>query len=457
MRKSLFVVLICIGISYACADQIESANVMAPLLIQTEQDWSRFEQQLAKAKSIGVDAVTVDVWWGKVETADQSFDWGYYDRIFDSIEAAGLHWIPIMSFHKCGGNVGDTVTIGLPAWVWTSSSLPPDELKYKSEQGHYCDEVVSLWADGKIMRQYVQFMQAFEEHFGAKAAFIDEVNISTGPSGELRYPSYNCHDTGSGYPSRGAFQAYGNLAVESFRDYVLRKYGKLERVQALWQIPLQSREDIRPPSSCGTFITENDYYDMVYGRDFVEWYNQSLLNHGKRMLTAAAKAFHGELDDTPLGIKVPGVHWTMKDPQHPRLAEMAAGLIRSCGYAPFDSTGCGYAPLISAIAGFNTTGNKAILHFTCLEMRNEDWGPQYSLAKDLTFWVAREARTQGVTIKGENALSGGVLGELGWANIADAFAHAPYTGLTVLRIEEVTDNPFGRDHYRQFIQDFRQN
>jgi len=457
MRKSFLFLLVGLWGICAGADKVQSANVMAPLLIQTEPEWAAFEQQLAVAKGIGVDAVTVDVWWGKVETADQTFDWGYYDRIFNCIEAAGLHWIPIMSFHKCGGNVGDTVTIGLPAWIWASTSLPPESLKYKSEQGHYCDEVVSLWADSKAVKQYAQFMDAFEDHFGSKAGFIDEVNISTGPSGELRYPSYNSHDSGSGYPSRGTFQAYGDLAVQSFRNFALKKYGTLERVAAIWQIPLQSKDDIRPPSSASTFVGENDYYDMVYGRDFIEWYNQSLVTHGKRMLAVAAKAFDGDLAEKPIGIKVSGVHWTMKDPQHPRTAELAAGLIRSCGYAPCDSTGYGYSPLVSMLAAFNTTGRKAVLHFTCLEMSNEDWAPQFSLAKDLTFWVAREAKIQGVVIKGENALSGGVLGDQGWANIRDAFAHAPYTGLTVLRIGEVTANEFGREHYRQFIQDFGQN
>jgi hypothetical protein len=34
-----------------------------------------------------------------------------------------------------------------------------------------------------------------------------EINVPAGPSGELRYPSYNAHDQGSGYPTRGALQS----------------------------------------------------------------------------------------------------------------------------------------------------------------------------------------------------------------------------------------------------------
>jgi hypothetical protein len=32
--------------------------------------------------------------------------------------------------------------------------------------------------------------------------------IGTGPAGELRYPSYDSHDSSSGWPNRGFFQAY---------------------------------------------------------------------------------------------------------------------------------------------------------------------------------------------------------------------------------------------------------
>lgn len=49
----------------------------------------------------------------------------------------------------------------------------------------------------------------------------------------------------------------------------------------------------------------------------------------------------------------------------------------------------------------------------------------------------RGAQARGVPIKGEHALAGGV-----WAS---------YSGLTVLRIAEVTDNTTGRTRYQSFI------
>ena len=72
-----------------------SFTVMAPLLVK---DRDTFRLQLAEAKQIGVDSVSVDVWWGLVEAkADQAFNWGYYDSIFADITQAGLKIVPIMS------------------------------------------------------------------------------------------------------------------------------------------------------------------------------------------------------------------------------------------------------------------------------------------------------------------------------------------------------------------------
>ena len=93
-----------------------TANVMAPLEVT---DWAAFEGDLATVAGYGVDAVSVDVWWGDVEgTADNRFDWTYYDRVFATITAAGLDLAPILSFHQAGGNVGDDYTSLLPSWLW---------------------------------------------------------------------------------------------------------------------------------------------------------------------------------------------------------------------------------------------------------------------------------------------------------------------------------------------------
>ncbi len=218
-----------------------TANVMAPLEVT---DFTQFGNQLATVKAYGVDAVTVDVWWGKVEAAgDNQFNWSYYDQVFSTITSRGLDIVPIFSFHQCGGNVGDTCNIPLPAWLngkYTGATLngitlDGNGLKHRSEQGNFSNETVQGWADQLVANEYQAFTQAFVARYGSTyASRMQEINVSLGPAGELRYPSYNGHDSGAGYPTRGALQSYSPLAIKSFQQWAISKYGTIAGVNAAW-------------------------------------------------------------------------------------------------------------------------------------------------------------------------------------------------------------------------------
>jgi len=405
---------------------------MAPLHVT---NWSEFENQLVTARNLGIDAISVDVWWGDVEAAgDQVFDWSYYDTIFGKIRTAGLDIVPIMSFHQCGGNVGDDYDSYLPSWIWTHfAGVPAEDLKYRSETGAYTAEYVSLWADDHVVSEYTEFMNAFEDRYGYMAADILELNVSGGTAGELRYPSYNSHDWG-GYPNRGTLQCYSDPAKEDFRDWLLAKYGSLAGINSAWGTSLGSTDQINPPGNPDYFFSSYDYKNIQYGKDLLDWYNQSLSDHGTRLINAAAAAFDDEFASIDLGMKIPGIHWMMGDPTYPRLAEMTAGLIPSSVNYQNSSTGYGYNNIISTFAA---TSRQVNLHFTCLEMGNENYSPAYSRAEDLVFYVAAAAAAQGVVIKGENALSGGVTTDAGWNKIENALQWASYSGLTVLRLGNV--------------------
>lgn len=439
-----------------------TANVMAPLWVDASQ-MATFEAQIQTAKEYGVDAVSVDVWWGKVETSDQVFDWSYYDTLFSKIKARGLKIVPILSFHQCGGNVGDTCNFPLPGWVWgkytgqtlNGVTLDANGLKHKSEQGNFSSETIQGWADGLVAGEYSAFATAFKNRYGTTyAGDLQEINVSLGPAGELRYPSYNGHDSGTGYPSRGALQAYSPLAMKSFQSAAAAKYGTLAGVNSAWGTNLTSSTQIQPPSNAGFFFSSGDYRNITYGKDFVDWYNQSLVTHGKTVLDAVAAALGTSFGSTPLGYKIPGVHWAMTNPSYPRAAEVAAGLVQTSVDLNADATGHGYTKVVSLAKQISTT-RQVILHFTCLEMSNGYSSPAYSGAQDLVFWVAQHAASKGVAIKGENALAGGVATTAGWDNIVNAFDYAPYIGLTVLRVGDVASG-LGMSRYASFIARYRQ-
>ena len=56
-------------------------NAMAPLHVmnyndlnlEEEKDWALFAKHLDEANTIGVDAISVDVWWGFVEKQNNVF------------------------------------------------------------------------------------------------------------------------------------------------------------------------------------------------------------------------------------------------------------------------------------------------------------------------------------------------------------------------------------------------
>jgi hypothetical protein len=426
---------------------------MAPLLVT---DRTEFQQQLAVAKHIGVDGVSVDIWWGLVEKAgDQQFDWRYYDTIFSDIRAAGLKIVPIMAFHQCGGNVGDDCDIPLPPWIWQhyrQQGLASADLQYKSEFGNRSVETLALWADQWVMPQYIEFMQAFSSHYALFAADISEINISMGPAGELRYPSYNSHDGGkTAYPSRGGFQAYSRLAIADFRLVMQQKYQTIAALNLIWETHFKEFNQLSPPFDGDTFIASGAAFNSAYGRDFIDWYHTALLGHGRRMLDAALQAFSSELADIELGFKIPGIHWKMAATDSSRRsAELAAGLIASAEPYTADN-GFGYAGVVGVAAAYGQVPRGVVLHFTALEMDDMADSRSQSLANTLVQWVGTEAARQQVRLKGENALAGGVTHHQGWDNIYAVLSRGHYQGMTVLRLSQVTEGGVGQRRYQQLI------
>jgi beta-amylase len=305
-----------------------------------------------------------------------------------------------------------------------------------------------------------------------------EINISLGPTGELRYPAYNESD-GWQYPDRGNFQAYSRLAQENFRDWAIKKYGDLSGVSQHWGIALGSRADIRVPGGelpahsvrrAQAFVDAYDYQDTPYGRDFIDWYHESLVDHGKRVLLAADTALDGPMKSIPLGMKIPGIHWQLQCTPHPRIAEVTAGLIpTSLNQRSRQPDAFGYRRVMEMIAEVKrATQRDVILHFTALEMDNDApcgiGNGGTSMAAALVLWVSQAAGKHGITHRGKNAL--GCVGDedlntdgnRSWERIGNAFTFTCYSGFTFLRLTRrphkgcVPWNAVDKERYRTFIQ-----
>lgn len=457
-------------------------NVMAPLAVGNMENpndpnskpaWEAFDRDLANAKKIGVDGVSTDIWWGLVEPKPGEYNWKYYDKLSEHVKNHGLKWVPILSLHQAGGNVGDDVYVPLPFWVWghlaaKAGSNNPDYAKYQSEQGNKSSEYVSAWATELALPRYKALMESFQNHFANRRNDISEINVSLGPAGEVRYPSYNSHDANSGYPTRGALQAYSEVAVKSFQDYAIKKYGSPEKVKEAWGN--EYGETIVPPKNPGEFLGQDKHHHTQYGKDFFDWYNQSLTNHGKLVLNTALDVFGSK--DAPfsgidIGAKMPGVHWRVGEHQDgrvvsgDRLAELAAGLITTSRNDWWsDDLGRGYRPMLQMFKDVQRPDSKSkvVPHFTALEMADGHEGPNVkSMPYSLATWVGREATRQGLTLKGENALSWNLHDHASWDRMR-SFIDLPgnqngyYHGLTILRLGDVINSDVGRSRLAEIIQ-----
>jgi hypothetical protein len=444
-------------------------SAMAPLVIGRldapddpthEGAWSAFARDLAAAKALGVDSISVDVWWGSVERAgDQRFDFRWVDRAARAIVDAGLRFRPVLAFHSCGTNVGDDCDVPIPSWIfdrYVGRTLPGfgvvtrgDDLLYRSAQGNVSREVLSVWATPLVLEQYREFVEAFVARYASIADRTAGIAIGLGAASELRYPSYNAHDRGAGYPGPGVLQAYSGPARASFRAFALARHGDLSRLSTAWRRSLRTADEIQPPDPAGLdgFFSRGEHLSTAYGRDFFEWYRGSLLEHGKSVLGAAAdvvqrSAFRG----VRISARIPGVHWRAADS---RRAELSAGLISTSDAATWTrfDRGHGYDAIAEMLADLRARADRpnVALEYTCLEMGNGEGGPSVgSLAEALVFWVAEAARRRGVPIGGENALNGGLWTEHGWARIRNALTWSHYDELTLLRLRDVVGSPIAR-------------
>ncbi|MDM5188725.1 family 14 glycosylhydrolase [Bacillus sp. DX4.1] len=392
------------------------AYIMAPLKkIPEVTNWETFENDLRWAKQNGFYAITVDFWWGDMEKeGDQQFDFSYAQRFAQSVKNAGMKMVPILSTHQCGGNVGDDCNVPIPSWVWKQKS--DDSLYFKSETGTINKETLNPLASDVIQKEYSELYTAFAAAMEPYKDVIAKIYLSGGPAGEMRYPSYTSAD-GTGYPSRGKFQAYTEFAKSKFRSWALNKYNSLAGVNQAWGTKLTSVLEILPPSDGQPFLMNG--YKSSYGKDYLEWYQGVLESHTKLIGKLAHNAFDTTFN-VPIGAKVAGVHWQYNNPTIPHGAEKPAGYND-------------YSRLLDAFKSANLD-----LTFTCLEMTDKGGYPEYSMPKTLVQEIAKLANAKGIVLNGENALSIG--NETEYERVAEMAFNYNFAGFTLLRYQDVIYN-----------------
>lgn len=475
--------------------EIPTMFVMGPLNVgeahdhnsmRSQFEFDQFAKQCRKAKEIGAEAISTDVWLGIILKEISStrpnrkemravFDWSHYDRILQIVVDAGLKWAPILSTHHCGGNINDSGWIPLPDFLWTylaskTCSGRLESVRFVSEQGNASYESVSCWATHLFLPLLQQMFRSFRDHFGKQAKHIVEINLSLGPTGELRFPSYNQHDEGTGYPSRGALQCYSELALIDFEKQMLAKYGSEKAVFSAWE---SANRRIAPPrpSEVDAFFQRGDHINTQYGRDFFDWYQDSLIRHGRLIMTSAIKIFAARkspFKGVDLAAKMPGIgwrvgHWTDRGITYAdRLAELAGGMLRTSANTDWvkEGNGGGYKPILNLFRELDQVahgaGSRVILYFTCFELDDGHSGNHEEahncLPAHLCHLVGREAKRQGIILKGENALGWKLYQSDSWKRMISYLpikgGFGLVEGYTFLRMSDIVSNEPALDGFK---------
>ncbi|XXG83039.1 hypothetical protein AAC387_Pa10g0894 [Persea americana] len=369
--------------------------VMLPLdVVSSENELENKEElraQLKQLRAADVDGVMVDVWWGIIESKGPTqYEWGAYRTLFQMVQECGLKLQAIMSFHQCGGNVGDLVNIPIPKWVREIGKSDPD-IFYTNRRGTRNIEYLTIGVDNMplfggrtAVELYRDYMKSFKENMAdfLEAGLIIDIEVGLGPAGELRYPSYP-ESQGWKFPGIGEFQCYDKYMKAEFKQAATRA-GHPE-----WEVPDDTGKYNDKPDDTqffkadGTFLTEK-------GKFFLTWYSNMLINHGDQILDEANQIFLGY--KLKLAAKVSGIHWWYKVPNH--AAELTAG------YYNLDERD-GYRTIARMLSR-----HYAIMNFTCVEMRDTEQSAEAkSGPEELVQQVLSAGWREDIEVGCENALS----------------------------------------------------
>ncbi|KAL8139179.1 hypothetical protein V2J09_005180 [Rumex salicifolius] len=336
-------------------------------------------KQLRILKSVNVDGVVVDCWWGIVEAhAPQDYNWSGYKRLFHIVRELKLKIQVALSFHECGGNFVDDVCIPLPHWVAEIGRSNPN-IYFTDKEGRHNPECLSWGIDKeRVLRGrtavevYFDYMRSFRAEFDEyfEDGNISMIQIGLGPCGELRYPSFPVKH-GWRYPGIGEFQCYD--------QYLMKRLQKAAQARgnSFW---------VRGPDNAVLSRMKLDFSVM----EVIMMATMVLIEHGDRVLSLAKLAF----EETSISAKLSGVHWWYKTASH--AAELTSGFYNPCNRD-------GYIAVMSMLKKHGVT-----LNFTSSEVgmfhQQDEYLDALADQEGLQWQVLNAAWDSSILITSENPL-----------------------------------------------------
>ena len=379
-----------------------TANVMAPLKVT---DWADFEHDLAAVAAYGVDAVSVDVWWGDVEKARRQpvrlellrprlrrrspTPASTSRRSCPSTSAAATSatTTPACCRRGCGRSTPAGRVDGDPPRASTGCSTAASRATTPPRP---CRAGPTGW-----------WRTSTATSPGRSPATSRRASVATSSRSTCRWARPASCATrrttattrARGYPTRGApavlLAARGPGPAGRGRSTATARCGAstgpgAPHFRSVQPDPAAGRRgrvlrDRRLPQTRAT------------ARDFVDWYNGSLVAHGKRMLTTVIDALGQHFRRADVGYKVPGIHWQMGDGSpYPRATEVTTGLIQTSVDESAWRTGHGYARIVE-LGSRPIHGRHVVMHFTALEMGDNNPGEPDAATRPAALLAGQDA------------------------------------------------------------------
>ncbi|KAH9310166.1 hypothetical protein KI387_038077 [Taxus chinensis] len=344
---------------------------------------------LLALKTLGVDGVVMQVWWGIAEgDAPTNYDWSAYLSLVKLIQAAGLKVQASMCFHGCKYSKKKPA-IALPSWVLKEGDNDPN-IFFTDHAGNRYRDCLSLAIDDLPLfegRSPLQMVSGVLQSF--RATFSDyigntlvEISIGLGPDGELRYPSFP--EGIWKFPGVGEFQCYDKYMVANLKQH------SEEMGHPKWGLggPHDAPSYCQWPHERGFFMDNGGSWSSPYGDFFLSWYTSQLLAHGDRMLSLASSIFKD--DKVIIAGKLPAIHWWYKTKSH--AAELTSGFYNVEGRD-------GYEAFVEMFAK-----NTSLINLPRMDVSDLEHPAEARCSPESIFLqIRRASHKYGVPVTGENS------------------------------------------------------
>jgi hypothetical protein len=255
-------------------------------------------------KQAGITGLQSYLYWAEIEKEPGKIDFSTYDILVEKLKKHNLKWVPFLILGP------DYAT---PNWFQESE----ESVFYKCLEHKKESKIQSIW--NPFLAKWVdRFLRIVSEHYQDKSILESVCLGISGNWGEAIYPATGGYEN---FHTHSGWWCGDKYAIQSFREYAIRKYRSLDRLNKVWKTNFSKLESIDFPNLRYFFSFSHEIYrfipkifkpgaKFIYNflksnskkeikditgqqqwLDFIEWYTVSMTNWAEFWLKTARKYF----------------------------------------------------------------------------------------------------------------------------------------------------------------------